>query len=612
MLSNKVTFQKSVITILIFCLSSGLGVMLFFQPTQVEFFFLDLQYKFTYLFSNPQKVSEDVIVVLIDRATEQKLKIRQGPFFREYHTQIIGKLKAAGVKVIGFDIAFQTAYRQADEKFALAIKSSGNVIAGEIAEQQANRLLRGSFKAVGSIYTEDYWDIPRQIYDDPNRAGLKAFAIEIVNAFRAGQKAASQQIAQRRIGDNFWINYRYPPGYFPLFSYPDILEAGQERLADPRHTPWGFLKNKIVLIGYSQEQFSFPGFGGSQLPGLYVHAYAIENLLQGSTLQRINFFSNLMILLMTIAIIQYTCLSKVKFLKLGGPCLWLVLLFACQFFILVVYNAWLSYASLFLSSICCLTLNHLVVRFRNVRAIRGLHHKLKEFEQFKTNIEESLVLKEMLTDMVFHDLKNYVYSIDTGVKLLAESCRVDSSLNKKVGVIRIACRGIESLLKNLLEVKQLEEGKLKINKEFFELARVRELAGALGSDPLCEVKKLGVIIEANPEHAEIYADIYLLERMLHNLFNNAFKYSIPGGEVRFACLEQADEMILSLFNSSIPLTAAQQDLVFDKYYQAEKSAAYSKGLGLYFCRQVMLAHGGRIWIESSAKGNYFFLAFKKK
>ena len=71
------------------------------------------------------------------------------------------------------------------------------------------------------------------------------------------------------------------------------------------------------------------------------------------------------------------------------------------------------------------------------------------------------------------------------------------------------------------------------------------------------------------------------------------------------------EKIISLYNTSTPIPYEQKAAVFEKYARlGQKRTQYSKGLGLFFCRMVMNAHDGRIWVESDDNGNCFKLAFK--
>ena len=69
---------------------------------------------------------------------------------------------------------------------------------------------------------------------------------------------------------------------------------------------------------------------------------------------------------------------------------------------------------------------------------------------------------------------------------------------------------------------------------------------------------------------------------------------------------------MTFFTSGAPIPDAQRDIIFEKYSRIDgKTSQYSKGLGLFFCKMVMTAHKGRIWLDTDQNGNYFKLGFRK-
>jgi len=96
------------------------------------------------------------------------------------------------------------------------------------------------------------------------------------------------------------------------------------------------------------------------------------------------------------------------------------------------------------------------------------------------------------------------------------------------------------------------------------------------------------------------------------LFANAIKYTPVGGRLELLFDDVGDEFIISCFNTGVPIPEEDQSTLFDKYARVEnKSSQYSKGLGLFFGKMVMNAHGGSIGVVSDSAGNYFNLSFKK-
>jgi K+-sensing histidine kinase KdpD len=117
-----------------------------------------------------------------------------------------------------------------------------------------------------------------------------------------------------------------------------------------------------------------------------------------------------------------------------------------------------------------------------------------------------------------------------------------------------------------------------------------------------------------PPHGDfaIMADPYLVERMIQNLYSNAAKYTNAGGNVTFSFEETEGENILTFASSGPVIPDDQKTIIFEKYSRVEgRQSQYSKGLWLFFCKMVMTAHGGRIWLDTDEQGNYFRLGFKR-
>lgn len=607
-----VPFKNSRLPLLL-ALSALLGILQLFYSGRMEFYFLDLQFLLAHSLTPSNHVSDDIVILLVDPLTQQRPS--QKIVSRSLHTRILERLHRAGARVIAFDIAFTTPDNVADEAFSRTVARSGNVLAGETDDYETVNLLRDKFQALGSFKTLDFWQIPRKInlYTAGNTE-RKALSQEIVNVYNPQLNVEGSKSSIDSQSKSIWINYSNRPDYFPVFTYTELLSASDARVADEKHTPWAFFQDKIILIGYAQDQCILPDLLGVKWPGVYVHAYAVENLLHHEALKQVPAFINIVIILITLALLYWFSTQRLMLLKIAGPWIQLFLVFCLQFLLLVNQGLWLNLSSIYLGSITYLFLQAVYLRFKNIRELHKLETQLAEFKNYKEKITDTSSLKDSLRnnliDNIFHDIKNHAVSLETGIKMMEERCQDDKSLSKRLRIIKTAGKNIEHLLKNLLEVKQLEEGKARLSLSDCTSGQILDLVCEELNDPLCELNHLTVNLELFSASFTIRTDPYLLGRVLHNLFNNAFKYSTPTGEVRLASEIRQAEIIISLFNTSKPLTAEQKEKIFEKYYQVDPASTSSKGLGLYFCRLVVEALGGRIWVESDQGGNYFRLSFR--
>jgi len=91
--------------------------------------------------------------------------------------------------------------------------------------------------------------------------------------------------------------------------------------------------------------------------------------------------------------------------------------------------------------------------------------------------------------------------------------------------------------------------------------------------------------------------------VFNNLLSNAVKYSPKGGEIRVGGWQQGSHVTMYVADQGIGIPDAEQGRLFQRFYRVDSSLRRSTqgaGLGLYLCRSIVEAHGGRIWLRSEA------------
>ena len=164
-------------------------------------------------------------------------------------------------------------------------------------------------------------------------------------------------------------------------------------------------------------------------------------------------------------------------------------------------------------------------------------------------------------------------------------------------------------VENLLTLTRVEEGRLELLPRPLELRGIAdEVAadfGPIGADR-------GITIDAAGDRIEVEADRDRIRQVVVNLVDNAVKYSHDGGEVRIATWRQDGEVGLSVSDHGIGLPPDALAQVFDRFYRVDDTRIRDQGgsgLGLAICRDIAIAHGGRVWGESDpGQGARFSLA----
>lgn len=211
-------------------------------------------------------------------------------------------------------------------------------------------------------------------------------------------------------------------------------------------------------------------------------------------------------------------------------------------------------------------------------------------------------LRKTLNEAIVHDLKNPLTAIMGCV-----SCVLDDPLEREkqdqlLSLALHSCRSQLTLLETLVDTSRLEHGELVAQKV---MLNTRRLLNSCVKDVQGVAAHLGVtLLDATtgsiPE--ELYGDPDLLPRTICNLLHNAVKYTPAGGHVSLSTRLEGAGLTFEINDTGIGIRPEHIDRLFMKYYRvegADQTSRRGSGLGLYFCRLVIEAHGGKVSIKST-------------
>jgi len=167
---------------------------------------------------------------------------------------------------------------------------------------------------------------------------------------------------------------------------------------------------------------------------------------------------------------------------------------------------------------------------------------------------------------------------------------------------------MHQMILNLLDVGQLEEGKLLLHPETVDagsLARkaCQEMEGGAGQRGV----QLEIVADEAP--AVLKGDVAVLRRVLDNLLSNAIEHSPQGGIVRVAVTLCDEGIEISVSDQGPGVPPEFRERIFEKFQRLENRKSVpgaNRGLGLTFCRLAVEAHGGTIWVDDAPSGGALF------
>ncbi len=246
----------------------------------------------------------------------------------------------------------------------------------------------------------------------------------------------------------------------------------------------------------------------------------------------------------------------------------------------------------------------LLIQAYFARQAEGIIHAQQDLLETRNRELEALQqLKDDLTHMIIHDLKNPLTSIMGHLGLLLsgrEREKLSAAQAEQVQRAHAASQRLLDLIMNLLNITQMEAGRLTLKRETLTLQTLaREIATHFDLELAARDQHLSIDIPA--ELPPVLADADIVRRVLTNLLSNAIKHTARAGHiaVRAEIYDGAACVAVQDSGEGIPAEAIPQ--LFEKFNQVASKQLGKKtdtGLGLAFCKLAVEAHGGRIWVES--------------
>jgi PAS domain S-box-containing protein len=223
--------------------------------------------------------------------------------------------------------------------------------------------------------------------------------------------------------------------------------------------------------------------------------------------------------------------------------------------------------------------------------------------------QKAIRIRDDLLAIVSHDLRNPLAAILMNAQYVMRTGKDEKSdPQERVRRIISSVAVMNRLISDLLDLSKIEAGHLELSKSPLNIdLLVHEITDLMGS--IAEEKSISISLELPEKPIRVTADHDRVLQIVSNLVGNAIKFSPNEGKIAVGAKVEADDVIFWVSDKGPGIPKEEISYLFDRYWQAEnaKNKQTGTGLGLYIAKQMVSAHGGRIWASSEpGKGSTFY------
>jgi signal transduction histidine kinase len=221
-------------------------------------------------------------------------------------------------------------------------------------------------------------------------------------------------------------------------------------------------------------------------------------------------------------------------------------------------------------------------------------------------LEQSHQENTHLVKVIAHDLRNPIGACASAASLMLEEPAVNEDHRHMLELIRASSLSSLEMINNLLHSNISKDELIKEPLNLQTLLKYCEEQLRFRASE----KKQTILLNAQPITLSVSRE--KMWRVFSNLITNAIKFSQPGASIRVDLRRVDKDVLISVRDQGIGIPADIGDKIFDLFTESKRpgtSGEESFGLGLSISRQIVEAHGGRIWFESrEGKGTTFFVS----
>ena len=230
-----------------------------------------------------------------------------------------------------------------------------------------------------------------------------------------------------------------------------------------------------------------------------------------------------------------------------------------------------------------------------------LLRRLRAAREEQRRLAEINAVREEFMSIVSHELRTPVTGLLGFLQTTLDHWDAMSDDDRRAALSRAPtnARRLHALTRDVLDTASIESGELTYVFEVVDV-NAEVSSAATAAQDLQPTRPISV---ATPnEHAWTRADPERVQQILTNLLDNAAKNSAPETPIGIAVTVEGREVQVAVTDRGAGIPKEELSRVFDKFVRGRTTDTRGTGLGLYICKRIVDAHGGRIWATSEPGG----------
>ncbi|MBE3136900.1 MAG: HAMP domain-containing protein [Thermoplasmata archaeon] len=244
--------------------------------------------------------------------------------------------------------------------------------------------------------------------------------------------------------------------------------------------------------------------------------------------------------------------------------------------------------------------------------LEDLQKTLEDLGQSKNKIEQQNIqlkklnkIKSDCLNITSHELRTPMSSIKGYIQMMLKGNlgTINDEQKHALDIILRNSNRLNRLIQDILDISRLESGTMKfITRKTGVTKMIKEIAETMQTS--ADLKGIKINAETGIDVPELTIDIDRITQVVVNLLNNAIKFSPDGSTINIKTRKEKEDVLFEVQDYGRGIPEEHHKKIFQTFYQVDSDADTKfggAGLGLAICYGIIIAHGGRIWVESTGK-----------